>query len=83
MLSSSSAVNEDSGLEADDHLSARNKRRPGSVGWQQKQVSIKTLEGEFSVTMWASGADEGENVYTAIEEFCLLLCMYEINYKTT
>jgi len=26
--------------------------------WQQKQVSIKTLEGEFSVTMWASGADE-------------------------
>jgi len=26
--------------------------------WQQKQVSIKTLEGEFSVTMWASAADE-------------------------
>ena len=23
--------------------------------WEQKQVSIKTLEGEFSVTMWASG----------------------------
>lgn len=32
-------------------------RQTGS--WQQKQVSIKTLEGEFSVTMWASGADEG------------------------
>merc|ERR1711976_465824 len=31
-------------------------RQHGS--WQQKQVSIKTLEGEFSVTMWASGADE-------------------------
>ena len=31
-------------------------------GWQQQQVSIKTLEGEFSVTMWASGAeDEGRN----------------------
>ena len=29
--------------------------------WQQKRVSIKTLEGEFSVTMWASGADvEGQ-----------------------
>ena len=28
--------------------------------WQQKQVSIKTLEGEFSVTMWASGADDGK-----------------------
>ena len=33
-------------------------RQHGS--WQQKQVSIKTLEGEFSVTMWASGADDGE-----------------------
>lgn len=31
--------------------------RPVST-WQQKQVSIKTLEGEFSVTMWASGADD-------------------------
>lgn len=28
--------------------------------WEQKQVQIKTLEGEFSVTMWASGADDGE-----------------------
>ena len=26
--------------------------------WEQKQVQIKTLEGEFSVTMWASGAEE-------------------------
>ncbi|KFM73407.1 Polycomb protein PHO, partial [Stegodyphus mimosarum] len=26
--------------------------------WEQKQVQIKTLEGEFSVTMWASGTDE-------------------------
>merc|ERR1719154_675700 len=35
------------------------KIRSNSHGnWQQKQVSIKTLEGEFSVTMWASGADE-------------------------
>ena len=33
-------------------------RQHGS--WQQKQVSIKTLEGEFSVTMWASGADDGK-----------------------
>lgn len=30
--------------------------------WEQKQVQIKTLEGEFSVTMWASGADDGEPV---------------------
>ena len=31
--------------------------------WQQKRVSIKTLEGEFSVTMWASGADDGKRIY--------------------
>ena len=30
--------------------------------WQQKRVSIKTLEGEFSVTMWASGADDGKRI---------------------
>lgn len=29
--------------------------------WEQKQVQIKTLEGEFSVTMWASGTDDGES----------------------
>ena len=40
----------------------RNKGKAlgSSGGWQQKQVSIKTLEGEFSVTMWASGAEEGK-----------------------
>ena len=27
----------------------------GTRRWEQKQVQIKTLEGEFSVTMWASG----------------------------
>jgi len=32
--------------------------------WEQKQVQIKTLEGEFSVTMWASGTDDGESFYT-------------------
>ena len=31
--------------------------------WQQKQVQIKTLEGEFSVTMWSSGGvDEGQYI---------------------
>jgi len=28
--------------------------------WEQKRVQIKTLEGEFSVTMWASGTDDGK-----------------------
>merc|ERR1712142_1116180 len=37
-------------------LSDAKIRQHGS--WQQKQVSIKTLEGEFSVTMWASAADD-------------------------
>ena len=27
----------------------------GNKKWEQKQVQIKTLEGEFSVTMWSSG----------------------------
>ncbi|XP_043211766.1 transcriptional repressor protein YY1-like [Amphibalanus amphitrite] len=31
-----------------------------SKKWEQKQVQIKTLEGEFSVTMWSSGADDDE-----------------------
>ncbi|XP_054617503.1 transcriptional repressor protein YY1b isoform X2 [Dunckerocampus dactyliophorus] len=29
----------------------------GARKWEQKQVQIKTLEGEFSVTMWASDID--------------------------
>ncbi|KAM7341337.1 pleiohomeotic isoform 1-T2 [Cochliomyia hominivorax] len=28
--------------------------------WEQKQVQIKTMEGEFSVTMWASGISDDE-----------------------
>lgn len=30
--------------------------------WEQKQVQIRTLEGEFSVTMWASGTDDGKHM---------------------
>jgi len=36
------------------HLHNRNIKK-----WEPKQVQIRTLEGEFSVTMWASGADDG------------------------
>lgn len=35
--------------------------------WEQKQVQIKTLEGEFSVTMWASGTDDGEYRFRSCE----------------
>lgn len=31
--------------------------------WEQKQVQIKTMEGEFSVTMWASGTDDGKYTF--------------------
>lgn len=50
-----------------------------SVGhkWEQKQVQIKTLEGEFSVTMWSSGVDEGkrrkERVWSS--KFRIFLCV--------
>jgi hypothetical protein len=37
-----------------------NNKLRSAPTWQQKRVSIKTLEGEFSVTMWASGADDGK-----------------------
>merc|ERR1712110_208053 len=35
-------------------------RLKNSASWRQMQVSIKTLEGQFSVTMWASGADDDD-----------------------
>ncbi|PZC70398.1 hypothetical protein B5X24_HaOG216558 [Helicoverpa armigera] len=34
--------------------------------WEQKQVQIKTMEGEFSVTMWATGEDDGEEPHTVL-----------------
>ncbi|KAG1706999.1 Transcription factor YY2 [Nymphon striatum] len=40
----------------------RNSRK-----WEQKQVQIKTLEGEFSVTMWASGTDDDEKKELTVE----------------
>nr|XP_035162510.2 transcriptional repressor protein YY1-like [Callithrix jacchus] len=30
----------------------------GNKQWKQKQVQIKNLEGEFSVTMWSSGKNK-------------------------
>lgn len=37
--------------------------------WEQKQVQIKTLEGEFSVTMWASGTDDGKSNHSLNKNF--------------
>ena len=34
---------------------------PKSRRWKQRQVQIKTLEGEFSVTMWASSETDDED----------------------
>ncbi|TRY59678.1 hypothetical protein DNTS_027414, partial [Danionella cerebrum] len=36
--------------------------------WEQKQVQIKTLEGEFSVTMWASDDKKDVDHETVVEE---------------
>uniref|UniRef100_UPI00358EC943 transcriptional repressor protein YY1 isoform X2 n=1 Tax=Myxine glutinosa TaxID=7769 RepID=UPI00358EC943 len=45
-------------LEAGElELESRPARR-----WEQKRVQIKTLEGEFSVTMWASAEDKKSDV---------------------
>lgn len=41
--------------------------------WEQKQVQIKTMEGEFSVTMWASGTSDGECVLQK-RDSAILLC---------
>lgn len=38
--------------------------------WEQKQVQIKTMEGEFSVTMWASGTSDGKYL-EALPLFCI------------
>ncbi|CAB1330579.1 unnamed protein product [Coregonus sp. 'balchen'] len=52
----------------------RNKKSylgaPESSGrkWEQKQVQIKTLEGEFSVTMWASDDKKDIDHDTMVEE---------------
>ncbi|XP_013143349.1 PREDICTED: transcriptional repressor protein YY1-like isoform X2 [Papilio polytes] len=37
-----------------------NASRSATRRWEQKQVQIKTMEGEFSVTMWATGEDDDD-----------------------
>lgn len=44
------------GVDGDMHVVETKPRK-----WEQKQVQIKTMEGEFSVTMWASGTSDGES----------------------
>lgn len=57
-LMSSSHANPNSGylVVGDDSYTSPKARR-----WEQKQVQIKTMEGEFSVTMWASGASDDDD----------------------
>ncbi|XP_054617502.1 transcriptional repressor protein YY1b isoform X1 [Dunckerocampus dactyliophorus] len=40
----------------------------GARKWEQKQVQIKTLEGEFSVTMWASDDNKDIDHESVVEE---------------
>ncbi|XP_050678289.1 transcriptional repressor protein YY1-like isoform X2 [Leptidea sinapis] len=41
-------------------LVENNTNRGTTRRWEQKQVQIKTMEGEFSVTMWATGEDDDD-----------------------
>ncbi|XP_045508751.1 transcriptional repressor protein YY1-like isoform X3 [Colias croceus] len=41
-------------------LMENNTNRGTARRWEQKQVQIKTMEGEFSVTMWATGEDDDD-----------------------
>jgi len=52
----------------DDGYTISNTSSHNSRRWEQKQVQIKTLEGEFSVTMWASGAEEDGLEYSDLGE---------------
>ncbi|XP_012217057.1 transcription factor YY2 isoform X2 [Linepithema humile] len=47
-------------FRASDHIFTEMAPETKARKWEQKQVQIKTLEGEFSVTMWASGTDDDE-----------------------
>lgn len=56
----------DIGMHGGQIISASNASGNGAITskprrWEQKQVQIKTMEGEFSVTMWASGASDEED----------------------
>lgn len=44
--------------ESGIQMEQRNEGKPRR--WEQKLVQIKTMEGEFSVTMWASGTSDDE-----------------------
>lgn len=54
-------------LEQRNCSSQLSNNRPLSRKWEQKQVQIKTLEGEFSVTMWAAGAEDDD--YLGVSQF--------------
>ena len=63
----------------------RREDEPSTHKWEQRQVQIKTLEGEFSVTMWSSGADDGESdnqsmpiICQLAHQFIVWLCICEL-----
>lgn len=51
----------DSGYLVVDHGGSGDFSCSKARRWEQKQVQIKTMEGEFSVTMWASGASDDDD----------------------
>ncbi|MEE6493671.1 hypothetical protein FKM82_016908 [Ascaphus truei] len=53
--SSGGRLKKSGGKKSSSKKSYLSGTEPSGRKWEQKQVQIKTLEGEFSVTMWASG----------------------------
>lgn len=67
------------GLQMNNELTFemdRNTRK-----WEQKQVQIKTLEGEFSVTMWASGTDDGKFFNCVMFKFDMWLVLWDFRLQ--
>lgn len=44
-----------------DNINIIEQNESKSRRWKQRQVQIKTMEGEFSVTMWASSETDDED----------------------
>lgn len=60
VLNSRKCVENNEMILGDVHIEQHQHHQVKPRKWEQKQVQIKTMEGEFSVTMWASGTSDGE-----------------------
>ncbi|XP_075471197.1 transcriptional repressor protein YY1 [Ascaphus truei] len=66
--SSGGRLKKSGGKKSSSKKSYLSGTEPSGRKWEQKQVQIKTLEGEFSVTMWASDDKKDIDHETVVEE---------------